>query len=103
MSEQSEGSTQATQAAQATRSGGSSLSTRSWVILTALVVVLVLLVVFIAQNTQDVEVSFLGWSGNPPLSVALLIAAVGGAVLTAIFGTLRSWQVRRRVKRRGSP
>lgn len=77
----------------------SSRTSRSWAALAALVVVLILLVVFIAQNTQSVEVSFLGWSGHPPLSVALLIAAVGGAALTVIVGTLRMWQVRRRVRR----
>jgi uncharacterized integral membrane protein len=76
-----------------------SRTSRSWLSLGALVVVLILLVVFIAQNTQQVEVSFFGWSGHPPLSVALLVAAVGGAALALIVGTLRLWQVRRRVRR----
>lgn len=76
-----------------------SRTSRSWVSLAALVVVLILLVVFIAQNTQQVEVSFLGWNGHPPLSVALLVAAVGGATLAIIVGTLRILQVRRRVRR----
>jgi uncharacterized integral membrane protein len=80
-----------------------SRTSRSWVYLTALVVLLTLLVVFIAQNTQRVEVSFLGWNGEPPLSVALLIAAVAGAALAVIVGGLRIWQVRRRVRRTGSP
>jgi uncharacterized integral membrane protein len=77
----------------------SSRTSRSWVSLAALVVLLILLVVFIAQNTQEVQVSFLGWNGHPPLSVALLIAAVAGATLAVIVGTLRIWQVKRRVKR----
>ena len=58
---------------------------------------LVLLMVFIAQNTQDVHVSFLGWDGEAPLSVTLLIAAAIGIVVTAIVGTMRIWQLRRRV------
>src|SRR3954454_2898726 len=78
-----------------------SRTSRSWVSLTALVVLLILLVVFIAQNTQRVQVSFLGWDGHPPLSVALLIAAVAGAALAVIIGTLRMWQVRRRIRRTG--
>jgi len=78
-----------------------SRTSRSWASLTALVVVLILLVVFIAQNTQQVQVSFLGWHGRPPLSVALLIAAVAGATSAVIVGTLRMWQLRRRVRRSG--
>ena len=76
-----------------------SRTSRSWISLVALVVVLIMLVVFIAQNTQQVEVSFLGWNGHPPLSVALLVAAVGGAAVAVIIGTLRMLQVRRRVRR----
>jgi uncharacterized integral membrane protein len=76
-----------------------SRTSRSWISLAALVVLLILLVVFIAQNTQRVQVSFLGWDGHPPLSVALLIAAVAGAALAVIVATLRIWQVRRRVRR----
>ncbi|GAA4701891.1 LapA family protein [Nocardioides conyzicola] len=60
---------------------------------------LVLLIVFIAQNTQRVEVSFLAWDGTTPLAVALLIALVGGILLTAVAGLLRIWQLRRRVRR----
>jgi uncharacterized integral membrane protein len=78
-----------------------SRTSRSWISLVALVVVLILLVVFIAQNTQQVQVSFFGWDGHPPLSVALLVAAVAGAALSVIVGTLRIWQVRRRVRRSG--
>ena len=62
-------------------------------------VLLLLLVVFIAQNTRDVQISFLWWSGDAPLSVALLLAAVIGIALTAVVGTMRIWQLRRRVRR----
>lgn len=70
-----------------------------WWGVVALCVLLVLLVVFIAQNTQDVHVSFLGWDGQAPLAVTLLIAAVSGIALTAIAGGLRIIQLRRRVRR----
>lgn len=62
-------------------------------------VVLVLLVVFIAQNTDPVRVRFLGFEGETPLAVALLIAVAAGLLLTALAGSLRLWQVRRRVRR----
>jgi uncharacterized integral membrane protein len=71
----------------------------AWTAVIVAAVVLVLLVVFIVQNTQDVHISFLGWDGTVPLAVALLIAAVAGVVLTAVVGTLRIWQLRRRVRR----
>lgn len=70
-----------------------------WVAVVGLVLLLILLVIFITQNTQDVNVAFLGWDGQAPLSVALLIAAATGLALAAIAGTLRIWQLRRRVRR----
>lgn len=77
----------------------SSLTGRAWVSVVALGVVLVLLIIFIAQNTRSVTVSFLGWEGRTPLAVALLIATAAGLFLAAVAGTLRIWQLRRRVKR----
>jgi uncharacterized integral membrane protein len=65
----------------------------------ALGVVLILLIIFIAQNTRKTTVSFLGWEGQTPLAVALLIAAVAGLLLAAIAGTLRILQLRARVRR----
>jgi uncharacterized integral membrane protein len=71
---------------------------RLWVALIGLVVVLLLLVVFVAQNTQHVQVSFLGWKGHPPLAVALLIAVVAGLAIAVSAGTLRILQLHRRVR-----
>lgn len=70
-----------------------------WVAVVGLGILLLLLVVFIAQNTQTVNVTFLGWDGTTPLSVALLIAAVAGLFLAAAAGSLRILQLRRRVRR----
>jgi len=77
----------------------SSLTARAWVSVVALGVVLVLLIIFIAQNTRTVTVSFLGWEGRTPLAVGLLIASVAGLFLAAVAGTMRIWQLRRRVRR----
>lgn len=76
-----------------------SLTGRAWFAVVALGVVLVLLIIFIAQNTRTVTVSFLGFEGRAPLAVALLIATVAGLFLAAVAGTLRIWQLRRRVRR----
>ena len=76
-----------------------SRTSTTWVAVIGLVVLLVLLVIFIGQNTQDVSVSFFGWSGQAPLAVALLIAATSGMIVAVIAGALRILQLRRRVRR----
>lgn len=72
---------------------------RFWFALAGLVVLLLFLVVFVAQNTEKVSVSFLGWQWHTPLAVAMLIAVLVGLAITVTAGTLRIWQVRRRVRR----
>lgn len=71
----------------------------AWVGVLLLAALITILIVFVAQNTQTVEVSFLGWDGETPLAVALMIAAVTGMVLVGIAGGLRLFQIRRRVRR----
>jgi lipopolysaccharide assembly protein A len=66
------------------------------------VLLLVLLLVFILENTQSVKISYFGASGHLALGIALLVAAVGGALLVGIVGTARIAQVRRIAKRRRS-
>ncbi|HSC03439.1 MAG TPA: lipopolysaccharide assembly protein LapA domain-containing protein [Solirubrobacteraceae bacterium] len=63
-------------------------------------IVLILLLVFILENTQSVKISYFGASFNMPLGVALLLAAIGGALLVGIVGTARIMQLRRRVRHR---
>jgi uncharacterized integral membrane protein len=63
-------------------------------------IVLIVLLVFILENTASVQISFFGASGHLPLGVALLLAAIGGALLTGIVGAARIVQLRRHVKRR---
>lgn len=63
-------------------------------------IVLILLLVFILENTQSIKISFFGASGHLPLGVALLLAAVGGALLVGIVGTARIVQLRRHVRLR---
>lgn len=76
-----------------------SRTSSAWVAAVGFGVVLVLLVVFIVQNTEKVQISFLGWNGHTSLAVALLVAAAGGILVTATAGTLRILQLRRRVRR----
>jgi uncharacterized integral membrane protein len=71
----------------------------TWVGIIVFAAVLVLLLIFILQNTQSVEISYLGATGHVSLAVAMLLAAVAGVLLTAIAGSLRIWQLRRRLRR----
>ena len=66
--------------------------------LVGLGIVTVLLVVFILQNTESAEVTFLGWTADVPLAVALLAAAAAGLLLAGAAGSLRIWQLRRRIR-----
>lgn len=63
-------------------------------------IILILLLIFILENTQSVKISYFGASGHVPLGVALLLAAVGGALLVGLLGAARIAQVRRHAKRR---
>lgn len=72
---------------------------RTWVGIIIGVVILVILLVFIIQNSRSVNVSFFTVSGDLPLGVALLLAAVAGVVIAAIVGSLRIWQLRHRIHR----
>ena len=56
---------------------------------------LVLLVVFLIQNAHTVEIHFLGGHLRVSLAVAMLTAAVAGALITGAAGTARIAQLRR--------
>lgn len=76
-----------------------SRTSSAWLAVLLLALLLVLLIVFIAQNTQNVEVSFFGWDGQAPLAVCLLVAAVVGMLSVGTAASMRLLQVRRRVIR----
>jgi uncharacterized integral membrane protein len=75
----------------------------TWVAIIVAAILMIFLLVFILQNLTSVTVSFLGFEGNLPLGVALLFAAISGALLVALVGGARIVQIRRRVRRAGSP
>ena len=62
-------------------------------------IVLILLLVFILENTQRVRIAYFGAGFHLPLGVALLLAAIGGALLTGIVAAARIMQLRRHVRR----
>jgi len=69
-----------------------------WVGIIIFAIVLILLLVFVLQNTMKVSIHYLGFNGHISLAVAMLLSAVAGVLLTAIAGTLRILQLRKRLK-----
>jgi lipopolysaccharide assembly protein A len=68
------------------------------------VAVLAVVMIFIVQNAHAVNISFLGAHLRLSLAVALLLAAIAGALLMAAAGTARITQLRRMIRRgRRSP
>jgi putative membrane protein len=71
-----------------------------WVGIIIAAIVLILLLIFIVQNSQSVKINYLGAHGTISLAVAMLLAAVGGALIVAIPGTARIMQLRRGIRHR---
>lgn len=76
-----------------TRAGG------TWVAIACFAVLLLFLLIFILQNGHQVAVSYLGANGHVPLGVALLLAAVCGALLVVLAGMARILQLRTTARR----
>ncbi|OHV03756.1 LapA family protein [Mycobacterium talmoniae] len=61
--------------------------------------ILIVLLIFITQNPSSADFQFLTWHWSLPLGVAILLAAVGGGLLTVLVGTARIYQLRRAAKK----
>jgi uncharacterized integral membrane protein len=70
-----------------------------WVALVLGLLVLILLLVFILQNNIPADFRYLGWSFSLPLGVAMLFAAIAGALVMALVGSVRLLTLGRRVRR----
>jgi uncharacterized integral membrane protein len=75
----------------------------AWVALVVAAIVLIFLLIFIVQNSDPVQVEYFGLSGSLPLGVAMLFAAIAGALTAGLLGTVRILQLRARAKRAGRP
>jgi uncharacterized integral membrane protein len=63
------------------------------------ILALVVVLIFITQNAHAVSISFLGAHLRVSLAVALLLAAVAGALVMAAAGTARITQLRHIMRR----
>jgi uncharacterized integral membrane protein len=76
--------------------------TRAGALWTSLILgflVLILLLVFVTQNIESATFFFLGWQWSLPKGVAILLAAIGGGLITVTVGTARILQLRRVAKK----
>ena len=73
-----------------TYSGGrSGLSTMATIKLIVAGIALILLVTFFIQNSQEIQIEFLGWDLETRMFWALLASAVAGALAAVMVATIR--------------
>jgi uncharacterized integral membrane protein len=70
----------------------------AWVALIVAAIVLIFLLIFVLQNSGEVQVRYFGFEGTMPLGVAMMFAAVAGALTAGLLGTVRILQLRSRAR-----
>jgi putative membrane protein len=71
----------------------------AWTALIAGALVLIVVLIFIIENAHTVTITFFGAHGRISLAVALLLAAIAGALIMAAVGTARITQLRMTMRR----
>ncbi|RCS57213.1 DUF1049 domain-containing protein, partial [Brachybacterium sp. JB7] len=70
-----------------------------WISLILGAIVLVLLLIFVIQNSQKASFEYFSATFDLPLGVAMLLAAIAGALVMALVGSVRmaqmSWTIRK--------
>ena len=70
-----------------------------WISLILGAIVLVLLLIFVIQNSQSASFEYFSATFDLPLGVAMLLAAIAGALVMALVGSVRmfqmSWTIRK--------
>ncbi|MCQ9351627.1 lipopolysaccharide assembly protein LapA domain-containing protein [Corynebacterium sp. 153RC1] len=77
----------------------SSFAGGTWVALIVGALLLIALLVFILQNQQQVELTMFAWAFTVPAGVGFLLAAILGALIMAMVGIVRMYQLRRQIKK----
>ncbi len=70
----------------------------AWLALIIGAVVLVFMLIFILQNNAPAQFTLLAWSFSTPMGVAMLFAALAGALVAVMVGTVRMVVLRRNVR-----
>ena len=76
-----------------------SVAAGTWAALILGAVLLILLLVFILQNQDQVDINLFAWSFQLPAGIAYLFSAITGALIMALVGGLRMFELRRQVKK----
>ncbi|MDO4631412.1 MAG: lipopolysaccharide assembly protein LapA domain-containing protein [Corynebacterium sp.] len=72
----------------------------TWVALIAGALLLIVLLVFIMQNQEPVELVLFAWNFTFPAGIGFLLAAIGGALIMALVGGVRMFQLRRQITKK---
>ncbi|MDN5688765.1 MAG: lipopolysaccharide assembly protein LapA domain-containing protein [Brachybacterium sp.] len=80
-------------------SSGGGRTAGIWISLILGAIVLVLLLIFVIQNSDTASFEYFGAGFDLPLGVAMLLAAIAGALVMALVGSVRmiqmSWTIRK--------
>ena len=79
--------------------GGGGKTAGMWIGLILGAIILVLLLIFVIQNNNTAGFQYFGAQFDLPLGVAMLLAAIAGALVMALVGSVRmiqmSWTIRK--------
>ncbi|WP_336620393.1 lipopolysaccharide assembly protein LapA domain-containing protein [Corynebacterium frankenforstense] len=81
------------------RGTGRTVAGSTWVAMIIGALLLILLLVFIMQNPEAVELKLFAWEFSVPSGVGFLLAAIVGALIMALVGGVRMFELRRAAKR----
>ena len=76
-----------------------SFAASTWIALIVGFLLLIVLIIFILQNQHQVPLNFLNWSVQFPAGVTYLICAISGALIMALVGGWRMFELRRQVRK----
>ncbi|APG81869.1 Hypothetical protein CPI37_1217 [Corynebacterium pseudotuberculosis] len=69
----------------------------TWVALIIGALLLILLLIFILQNQEKVVLHMFAWEFSVPVGVGFLLASITGALIMALVGGVRMFQLRRQI------
>lgn len=71
----------------------------AWAFLIIGALLLIVLLVFILQNQASVELTLFAWTFQFPAGIGFLLAAITGALITALVGGVRMFEYRHQIKK----